>query len=94
MRRNDTRGHRATKAKGIADRQHPVADTCGFFGKFHKREFLLGFDLEQRQVGPLIGTNDIGLMLIAIVHGDGDLTGIVNDVVIGHYIAVIGNDET
>ena len=50
-------------------------------------------DLEQREVGALVGADQLGLVLVVLVEADLDLAGAVDDVVVGHDVAVRRDDE-
>ena len=50
-------------------------------------------DLEQRDVGALVGADQLGLVLVVLVEADLDLAAAVDDVVVGDDVAVGGDDE-
>ena len=45
-------------------------------------------DLQQREVGALVGADQLGLELVVLVEADLDLAGAVDDVVVGDDVAV------
>ena len=55
-------------------------------GELDEREGLAaGLDLEQRQVGALVGADQLGLVLVVLVEADLDLAGAVDHVVVGDH---------
>ena len=60
--------------------------------KLREREVRAALDLDQGEVGARIGADHLGGVGLAVVGRDLDLVGAVDDVVVGHGIAV-GRDE-
>ena len=90
-RRHDAGGHGAAETERIADREHPVADPRRLVGEPHVRE-VAAVDLDQREVGARIGADHLGRIGLAVVERDLDGRGVLDDVVVGHGIAV-GRDQ-
>jgi hypothetical protein len=94
-RRDDTGGHRAAEAEGIADGDHPVADADLLLGELHVSELAVRVvDLEEGEVGLVVDADDLRGVFGAVIHDDGHRLALVDDVVIGDDIAVAGDDET
>jgi predicted nucleic acid-binding protein len=88
-RRHNTCRHRAAKTEGIADRNHPVADPhIAVVAEFDARQIAHAVDLQEGDVGVLIRAYDLGLEFAAVGQVDGDLVAAVNNVVVGHDVAV------
>ena len=92
-RGNDARGHRAAETERIADRDHPVTDARRRVRELHVGKILLALDLDQREVGLLVGADHLGGIDGAVVGGDLDGLGVVDHVVVGHGITVRRNEE-
>ncbi|MNE21390.1 hypothetical protein D3C80_1145510 [compost metagenome] len=54
---------------------------------------VLAFDLQQRHIGTRVGADQFGRELAAVGQAHEDLVGIGDHVVVGHHVAVSGNDE-
>ena len=54
---------------------------------------VLALDLEQRDVAARIGTNQFGFQLAAIGQTHDDLVGVGDHMIVGHDVAVRGQDE-
>ena len=50
-------------------------------------------DLQQREIGLLVGADDLGRKRLAVVDGHGHVGRVFDDVIVGHDIAVGRNDE-
>jgi hypothetical protein len=73
----------------VTEPQHPVADARRLVGELHEGEGLGAvLDLEQRDVGALVGADELGLELVVLVEADLDLAGAVDHVVVGDDEAV------
>src|SRR5665647_1229379 len=81
--RDDAGSDGSAKTKGIADREHPVADSRLACCKFRKRKVRPAFDLDQREVRTLVRANHLGRVCLAIVGRDFDLVGPINNVIVG-----------
>ncbi len=92
-RGNDARGDGAAETERIADRDHPVADLRRALGELHEREVALAVDLDQRQIGFLIGADHLRRIDRAVVGRDLHRLGVIDHVVVGHRIAVGGDEE-
>ncbi len=94
-RRHDAAGHGLADTEGIADREHQIADFEPIaVADFQHRQLLaLGIDLEHGQIGALVGDDNLGIELAAVVQDDGDLLGALDDVPIGHDQAVTIEDD-
>src|ERR1700733_922668 len=69
-RGNDSGRHGATETEGIADSDHPIADARRLVGEFHVREVLLAVNLDQRQIGLLVGADHLGRVDRAVIGRD------------------------
>ncbi len=71
---DDAAGHGLADAEGIADRQHEVADLKAVaVAHLEGRHALaVGVDLEDREVGALVGAQELRLELLAVGENDGD----------------------
>ncbi len=65
----------------------------GCSAKRDEREVVAAVDLDQRQVGARIGADDLGGVGLAVVGRDLDGLGLVDHVVVGHGVAVGGDEE-
>src|SRR5882757_2283586 len=84
LRRDDARGHRATEAERIADRDYPFAEPeLVGIAELHRRQLPRRLELQHRQIGLLVDADDVGLDLGAVIHDDVDLVGVGDDVVVG-----------
>ena len=92
-RRDDAGGDGAAQAERIADRDHPVADARLVLGELHIGEGLVGVDLDEGKIGLRIGADHLGLVGRAVVGLDLHGLGVIDDVVIGHRVAVRRNEE-
>src|SRR5690606_687597 len=92
--RHDAGGDAAAEAEWVADRYHPVADTRRLFGEPDIRQLVVGIDLQQCKVGLWIGADDLGRVFTTIDERNLDLLTVVDDVVVGHDVAVLGDHET
>ena len=54
---------------------------------------VLGVDLDERDIGLLVGTYNGGVELAVVVEGDLKLLGAVDHVVVGHDVAVRADDH-
>ena len=61
--------------------------------KVAERQRSSAVDLDQREVGVRILADHLGRQLAAVLQGDGDLVGAVDDVVVGDDQAVVVDDE-
>ena len=86
--RDDACGDGAAETEWIADRNDPIADAGVMIGELHIREGFVGIDLDQGKIGLRIGTNDLGLVDGAVVGGNLHSLGMIDDVIIGHRIAI------
>ncbi|MNJ41517.1 hypothetical protein D3C77_364430 [compost metagenome] len=90
---DDTFGHRVVETERRADRQHPlthfqlagVAQLDGWQ--------VLAFDLEQGHVGTRVSADQLGLQFAAVGQADDDFVSVGNHMVVGQYIAIVGDDE-
>src|SRR5262249_12135642 len=92
-RGNDAGRHGATKAERIANGDDPITNTRITVGEFHEGEALVSFDLDQRKIGFRVGSNDFGLVDRAIVCGHLYGFGVVDDMIVGHRIAISGDKK-
>ena len=92
-RRDDAGGDRAAQAERIADRDHPIADARLVLGELHVGEGLVGVDLDEGEIGLRVGADHLGLVGRAVVGLDLHGLGMIDDVVIGHRVAVRRNEE-
>ena len=93
-RRNDPGGYGPAEPKGIADRHDPVADLSrAAVAEAHIGQRLVGFDLQDRNIGLGIAANDFRRVLAVILQSDFDLAGVADHVAVGHYVAGRIDDE-
>jgi hypothetical protein len=95
QRRDDAAGHGLADAERVADRQHQVAhfQVVGI-AKLERRQLaVLDGDAQHRQIGALVGKNDLGLELAPVGQRDDDLLGALDDVVVGDDDAVAAHDD-
>ena len=83
------------ESEWVADRHYPLAyfDIVGIAQR-RNRQLMLGFDLQECDVAFLIAPDQLGLVLISILSGDGDAFGIGDNVIVGHHVAVLADDKT
>ena len=62
-------------------------------GELDVREVVAAFDLDQREIGARIGADHLGGVGLAVVGRDFDALGLVDDVIVGHGIAVSRDEE-
>src|SRR5262249_39005414 len=92
--RDDTSGHRAAEAERIADREHPVADARGLVREVDVGEVAAAIDLDQGDVGTRVGADHLGGVGLAVIGRNLDGVGLIDHVVIGHGVAIGGDEET
>jgi hypothetical protein len=93
LRRDDAGRDRAAEAEGVADGEHPIAD-AGLLGReLHEREVVAALHLQEREIGLGIGADHLRIERAAVVHDDLHLGAVVDHVVVGHHIAVGGDEE-
>jgi len=80
--RHDAGRHCTAKTERISDSQDPIADLSLFGRKLDEFELLVGFDLDQRQIGTGIASDQVGFELRTIIHRHHDRAGIINHVMI------------
>ncbi len=90
---DDAGGDRVLQAERLADRGHPFADLelVGIADRHLGQS--RGLDLEQGDVGALVGADDLGLEFALVGQLHRDFAGIVDDVGVGQHVAVGGQDE-
>ena len=94
-RRNDPGRYGPAEPKGIADRHDPVADlSCAAVAERHIGQRLVGFDLQQRDIGLGIAPNNFRRVFTVILQRDFDLAGVADDVAVRHHVARGINDES
>ena len=91
--RNDPCRHRAAESVGIADRDHPVADLGRPLRQGDVGIIARLLDLEEREIRLRIRSDHFGVENLAVVHGHGDGLRILHDVIVGHDVAVVRNEE-
>ena len=94
-RGDDTGGHGAAEAEGIADGNDPVTDLDILLGERDVGKLLAirVLDLEQREIRLGILADQVGLALAAVVERQFDSRGVVHDMIVGHDKAVFGDNE-
>ncbi len=82
------------KPERRTDSQYPLANLqlAGFADLCHRQ--VPGLDLEQGHVAALVLADDLGLELAAIAQPHDDLVGVLDHVVVGNHVAVLGNNES
>jgi len=91
---HNTHGHRLTQAERIAYSENVVADLQTFGVANDDGLQVGGVDLQDRDVGLGIGTNDTRFEFATIREGDADVGGAVYDVVVGYDIALRSHDNS
>src|SRR5690606_29120035 len=93
-RRDDAGRDRAAEAERIADGHDPVADAhLAVIGEGDIGKLAVGIDLQHGKVGALVGADQLGLQLRAVIENDGEALAALDDVVVGDDVAVGGDDE-
>ncbi len=83
--RDDARGDRAAKPKGVADGDHPIAHAHRFaVAEFHRLEWLVRLHPKHRDIDLFILANHFGLQFLAIGENDGYFIGVGDDVIVGN----------
>ena len=77
---------------GRADGQHPFAQTQRVGAAEGERRKVLALDLDERHVGRRVRADDFGIEDAAVVELHAQFGGILDDVVVGHDVAV-GRDN-
>src|SRR4029077_11237482 len=90
--RNYAGGHGAAETERIANRKHPIADVGRVISKLHVRK-VAALDLDQSEVGALIGADDLGRIGLAVVGRDLKVLSVLHDVIVGHGVTVAGDEE-
>ncbi len=94
-RRHDTARDGTRQAERIADGQHAIAHTCLVaVAERYDWEGRLAFDLDHPEIGTAVASYDLGWEHRAILQRDRYLVSILDDVVVGHDIAVRRDDES
>src|SRR5262249_15066468 len=93
MSRDDAGSNRAAQAERITDCEYPVTDAGVFLRELHIGELLRSLDLEERHVGTGVGANQSCREFVAVLKGNGDVLGILDDVVIADEIPFGRNEE-
>ena len=92
---DDAAGDGGIEAERIADNQYPIADPRGVaVAPADIRHRMVEVDLEQRQIGLGVASDDPGGMRLSVLQNDRYFFGIVDDVVLGDDVAVGIDDET
>lgn len=91
---DDTGGDGAVQTVGVTDGDDPLADLQVVTVADRQGGEVLGIDLDEGEVGDLVGTNDPCGELAVVVEGDGQLVGAFYDMVIGDDISVRADDDT
>jgi hypothetical protein len=88
VRRHDAGRHCATKTKRIPDGDNPVADTRFAVGELHEGKALVGFNLDERQVGLRIGADNFRLVDGSVIGRNLDGLRAIDDMIVRHGIAI------
>ena len=82
--RDDARGDRAAKPKGVADGDHPIAHAHRFaVAEFHRLEWLVRLHPKHRDIDLFVLANHFGLQFLAIGENDCYFIGVGDDVIVG-----------
>src|SRR5439155_23663493 len=85
---------RVLETERVADRDHPLPDLQVVrVAEVHRRQIAGTVDLDQRDVGFRVAPDDLRLELLAPRQLDDYLVRILDDVVIGEYVAGRIDDE-
>src|SRR5208283_1347065 len=89
---DDAGGDGLADAEGVSDGEHDVPD-LGFVAVGHGDDGeVFGVNLDDGDIGLGVAANDLGGECAAILQGDFDFVGVINDVVVGENVAVFGDD--
>ena len=91
---DDAGGDGGGEVEGVADGEHPLSESevVGVANLDGRK--ALGVNLHEGEVGGLVGADDASLELAAVVELDGYLVGLPDDVVVGHDVAVLADDDS
>src|SRR5262249_14621789 len=92
--RHDAGGDRAGKSKRIADRDDPVTDVGGFFGKLHMWKIVAAVDLQEGKIAGRVSAHDPCLVDLAVVELDLGHGTAAHYMIIGDREAIRTNEET
>jgi hypothetical protein len=90
--RDDAGRDRAAEAERVADGEHPLPDLRLLLRKLGELE-AVAVDLQEREVGAVVGADQLRGVLLAIVGHDGDFRLALHHVVVGDDVAVLGDEE-
>ncbi len=93
FRRDDAGSNGSAQAKGIAHGDNPLSNFGFFFRKRDKRKLFIRAGLDEREVGLLVSPNNLCLKGFTFIGSDLNLLRIIDDVIVGHDIAVRRNEE-
>ena len=92
--RDDTSGHRIVQSEGITNGEHPFTHAyIVAVGNGDGRQ-ILSVDLDECQVGSLVGTNDACRILFIVCQTDSQFVSAVHHVIVGHDVTISRDDNT
>ncbi len=91
---DDTRRDGGVQPHGVANGQHPFAHLHLVGVHQGQGGQVFGFDLDEGEVGARVGAHHGGFEGAVVVQGHFDVVGIGDDVVVGHDVAVLADDDT
>ena len=93
--RDDSRRHGFVKAERRTDRQHPIADLSFIrIAKFHERQIATRVDLQYREIGLFVHTDDLCGKFLARIEFYRNPGRIVDDVRIRQNVAAFVDNKT
>ena len=92
---DDARGYRGVQSKRAPEREYPVSDLHSIgIPKLGNGQVVIGFDLDDREIGVLIEAHHAGAVMIGIaVQCDLNLGGLVNHVVVREDETLLIHDD-
>jgi hypothetical protein len=93
LSRDDAGCHRAAKAVGVTDRDNPIADARNLACEIDIGKIRLATDLDERKVSLRVGADHFRRIDAAVISRDLNRRGVIDNVIVGHGIAVGGNEE-
>ncbi len=91
---DDPRGDRVVQAERIADGKNPLTDVEVFgVAQLQDGQVDVGVDLDQRDIGARVGSDELGDVFFAVLERDPDFLRVFDYVIVGDDIAFLIQDE-